>query len=295
MAQRYGGRYSPNATPQGDAKAPPPASPHPFDNRRPARSRAQLNLLFAAPLFLLLPAFTGAGDALVFGVTGTLLCLAGAWMTREGVRAQEEYDARRIARRPAFPRKIAGSLLTGAGLGLAATIGQPEVWMAAGIGVIGALLHSFAFGLDPMADKGAEGIDHFQTDRVARAVDDAEKLLAGMKDAVLRANDRQVEGRVDRFAQTARAMFRTIEGDPRDLTAARKYLSIYLQGAQDAAVKFADLYGQTRDAKARSDFLSLLDDLEGHFASRTQTLLTDNRTDLDIEIGVLKERLQREG
>jgi hypothetical protein len=65
--------------------------------------------------------------------------------------------------------------------------------------------------------------------------------------------------------------------------------------ARDAAVKFADLYGQSRDAKARADFLSLLDDLESHFASRTQTLLSDNRTDLDIEIGVLKERLQREG
>ena len=116
-----------------------------------------------------------------------------------------------------------------------------------------------------------------------------------MKDAILRANDRQVELRVDRFAQTARAMFRTIEGDPRDLTAARKYLSVYLQGARDASVKFADLYGQTRDGQARADYLSLLDDLETNFASRTQALLSDNRTDLDIEIGVLKERLQREG
>jgi hypothetical protein len=294
MAQRFGGRYSTGQGGKPDGTPPAPPA-HPFDGRRPARSRPQVNMLFAAPLFLLYPAFTGAGDALVFGLTGTFLCLAGAWMTREGIRAEEAYDARRIARRPAFPRKIAGSLLTGAGLGLAATIGQPELWMAAGIGIVAAALHAFSFGLDPMSDKGGEGIDAFQTARVARAVDEAERLLSGMKDAILRARDPQIEARVDRFAQTARAMFRTVEGDPRDLTAARKYLSVYLQGARDASVKFADLYGQSRDARARADYLSLLDDLETNFASRTQALLSDNRTDLDIEIGVLKERLQREG
>ena len=38
-----------------------------------------------------------------------------------------------------------------------------------------------------------------------------------------------------------------------------------------------------------------LDDLETNFASRTKSLLTNNRSDLDVEIGVLRERLQREG
>ena len=151
-----------------------------------------------------------------------------------------------------------------------------------------------AFGPDPLRDKGTEGIDTFQTDRVARAVEDAEKLLTGMKDAILRANDRALETRVDRFVTTARAMFRTIEADPRDLTAARKYLTVYLTGARDATVKFADLYSQNRDPATRADYESLLTDLETNFAARTQTLLSDNRTDLDVEIGVLRERLQRD-
>ncbi len=48
------------------------------------------------------------------------------------------------------------------------------------------------------------------------------------------------------------SLFRTVEGDPRDLTAARKYLSVYLMGARDATVKFADLYAQNRNTKARA-------------------------------------------
>ncbi len=164
--------------------------------------------------------------------------------------------------------------------------------------MIGTALHLAAFGLDPpMRDKGMEGIDTFQTDRVARAVNEAEAQLTAMKDAILRARDRELEARVDAFQTTARDMFRTIEDDPRDLTPpARKYLGVYLRGgATDATAKFADLFARNRDAGARADYEQLLDDLEANFAARTQQLLTDNRTDLDVEIEVLRERLAREG
>jgi 5-bromo-4-chloroindolyl phosphate hydrolysis protein len=199
-----------------------------------------------------------------------------------------------MARRPAIPRKAFGAVLTGLALGVGGMMGQSGFVYPVLFGVIGAILHLGAFGMDPMKNKGMEGIDDFQSDRVARAIDEAEGYLRGMKDATLRANDRKVEARVDTFAAAARAMFRGVENDPRDLTAARKYLSVYLMGARDAAVKFADLYAQTRDPQALSDFDALLTDLETHFAARTQTLLSDNRTDLDVEISVLRERLQRE-
>jgi 5-bromo-4-chloroindolyl phosphate hydrolysis protein len=163
--------------------------------------------------------------------------------------------------------------------------------IATALSTIGTFLHLGAFGFDPLSNKGTAGIDDFQSDRVAKAVDVAEAHLAAMKDAILRARDRQLEGRVDRFGDIARQLFRTVENDPRDLTAARKYLGVYLQGARDATVKFADLYAQNRDPQARRDYDSLLTDLETHFASRTTALLSDNHTDLNVEIEVLRERL----
>ena len=307
MAQRFGGKYSPDPERRGDgderraarAQSGPvaphgPEGPHRFDGKRPIRKGARVNFFFFIALTPLIPAFSGGPEALFPGLGATGLLLLSAWLTREGTRAHQEYDDRRIARRPAIPRKIFGAVLTGAALALAASISQPGLLPLA-FGAVGGLLHLFAFGPDPLRDKGAEGIDSFQTDRVARAVDEAERLVAGMKDAILRANDRALESRVDRFADTARAMFRTIEADPRDLTSARKYLSVYLAGARDATVKFADFYAQSRDPKARADYEALLADLETNFASRTRALIEDNRTDLDVEIGVLRERLQREG
>lgn len=287
MAERYGGRYSPEA--KGETVRQAPEAPK-FAGRRGGRA----NLLFLVPLPLIWRAFTSGPVGMAEYIVALGLLLLAAWLTREGILAQEAFDARKVARRPALPRKMVGSLVTGLGLGLVGYAGHGML-EAAIFGVLGVVLHFFAFGPDPLKDKGAEGIDAFQSDRVARAVGEAEKHLAAMSDAILRAGNRTLERRVEAFQKTVRTMFRTIEDDPRDLTGARKYLSVYLMGARDATIKFADLYARTRDEKARADYEALLDDLEANFSAQTEKLLTDNRTDLDIEIEVLRDRLAREG
>ncbi|MDP4032051.1 MAG: 5-bromo-4-chloroindolyl phosphate hydrolysis family protein [Pseudorhodobacter sp.] len=295
MAERFGGKFSPEGSVGKDHPAGRPAAArNAFDGKRRTQAGARSNLLFAAPLPFLISAFRGDPADLVLGLAAAGLLLLAAWLTREGILAQEAYAARTVARRPAFPRKIAGSVLIGAGLVLGGLMAGLSLVYPILFGIIGAGLHLLAFGPDPLADKGLAGVDTFQTDRVARAVDEAEKYLTAMKDAMLRANDRKLEARVDHFAATARALFRTVEGDPRDLTAARKYLSVYLMGARDATIKFADLYAQTRSPGTRADYESLLSDLETNFAARTQALLADNHSDLDVEIAVLRERLQFE-
>jgi hypothetical protein len=292
MAQRFGGKFSPG--PNGKAPAGQPAKGAGLDRARPARVGARVNLLFALPFVFAFTAFMQGptGLALDLGAFATLIL--AAWLTREGELAHEAYDARSVARRPAFPRKGFAAVLTGVGIGLGAFVPADGLAAPVILGVIGAALHFASFGPDPMRDKGMEGIDRIDTDRVARAVDEAEKHITAMKDAVLRAGDRDLIAHVDRFAATARAMFRSVESDPRDLTSARKYLSVYLQGARDATVRFADLYSRKRDPQVRADYAALLDDLDTRFAQRTETLLGNDRTGLDIEIEVLRERLAQD-
>lgn len=291
MAQRFGGEFSPQGKSDDTRPTQPGGS---FKGATRTRAGGRVNLLFLAPFPLIWKAFTsGPVDMAQYLVAFGALILA-AWMTREGIKAQEAYEARKVARRPALPRKILASLLTGVGLGIVGIAGHGVI--EAGIfAVLGAVLHSFAFGFDPLRDKGMEGANLHQTDRVARAVDKGEAHLAAMTDAIKRAQDRRLEARVENFQTVARDLFRTVENDPRDLTAARKYMGIYLQGARDATVKFADLYARTRDAQARADYEALLTDLEQNFAARTQKLLSDDATDVTVEIEVLRERLQREG
>ncbi|MDP5217960.1 5-bromo-4-chloroindolyl phosphate hydrolysis family protein [Ruegeria sp. 2205SS24-7] len=298
MAQKFGGKYSPQSQ-DDDAQTAP--SRGQFDGARVDPAGFRTNILFLPPLLIAFFSLNDGAVGLTMGLVAAALLVLAAWLLREGLRAESAYRARKVARRPAFPRKIFASALTGLGIGLTAyknemmDAGTASLLAPLLYGFATAALHGTAFGLDPMKDKGMEGIDTFQQDRVARAVDEAETLLADMSDAIKRAGDRKIEARVERFQTTARELFRTVEEDPRDLTAARKYLTVYLRGARDASVKFADIHARTRDAQAMADYTALLDDLEQNFAARTRKMLLDDRSDLTVEIDVLRERLQREG
>ncbi|MEP3333638.1 5-bromo-4-chloroindolyl phosphate hydrolysis family protein [Sedimentitalea sp.] len=291
MAKRFGGKYSPDGE-TNDSKIEPRGT---FEGARVDPAGARTNVLFIPAIPLV---FMSLGDG-ALGLTLALVAAAvltlAAWLVREGLRAEAAYNSRKVARRPAFPRKMAASLLTGLGIAIAAYKSEPGLVAPILYGGVATVLHGFAFGLDPLRDKGMEGIDTFQQDRVARVIKEAESRLSEMSDAVKRAGDRKIESRVDQFQATARDLFRTVEEDPRDLTAARKYLTVYLQGARDATIKYADIYARSRDPQAREDYLALLDDLEQNFAARTRKMLLDDRSDLTVEIEVLRERLQREG
>lgn len=286
MAQRFGGKYSPQ--PQGDA----PPRPNAFDGKRRARGTARTKMMVFPAVIFLVNGFRGTSPEMVAGAAAFALICFAAFMTREGIRAEQAYDARRAARRPAIPRKIFGAVFSGLGVAAGALMGGDGPIYPVLFGIMAGVLHFAAFGADPLRDKGIG--DEFQSDRVARAVDEGEKHLAAMRGAIQRVNDKMLEGRVDRFASAARTLFRQVEEDPGDLTAARKYLGVYLMGARDATVKFADLYTTRRDASVRADYEALLTDLETTFASRSTALLQNDRTDLDVEIAVLRERLQRD-
>ena len=282
MARRITGPHSPGA---GRAARPPAA----------ARAGFATTLLFIAPLPLALRAIGPDPVAMVQKLAALALLLLAAWLTREGVIAHKAYQARPIARRPAIPRKIFGAIVTGLGLTLAALGPGYDLVQAAIYGIAGAALHLGAFGPDPLKDKGMEGDAGFHSERAARAVAEGEKHLAAMQAAIQTAGDRQLTEVVARFADRARALFRRVEDDPRDLTGARRYLGVYLEGARDATQKFARLYAQTRDARLRTEYLGLLADLEANFAARATRMLANDQTDFDIETEVLRDRLRREG
>ncbi|MDA7426251.1 5-bromo-4-chloroindolyl phosphate hydrolysis family protein [Thalassococcus lentus] len=292
MSQRFGGKFSPDGSTVTPEDRPEQSA---FKGARVDPVGARSNVMFLPPVVLAFMSLNDGATGLATGLVGAGVLILGAWLLRDGLRAEAAYNERKVARRPGIPRKLFASALTGVGTAIAAFHHSPDVVPAVIFGAAAGALHLGAFGIDPMKDKGMEGIDTFQQDRVARVVDEAEAHLGAMSDAVKRAGDRQVEARVERFQVKVRELIRTVEEDPRDLTAARKFLGVYLMGARDAAVKFSDIYARSQDRGAKSDFMMLLTDLEESFGQKTEKLLLDNNVDLSVEIDVLRDRLQREG
>ena len=179
MAKRYGGKFSP------EAEATPQTEHQERIEVHPVGGRA--NVLFIPAIPLVATSFNDGALSLMAALIGAGIWTLAAWLLREGLQAEAEYNSRKVARRPAMPRKMLASSLTGIGTAFAVlahlnSIG--ELLAPILFGFCAAGLHVAAFGIDPVKSKGMEGIDTFQQDRVARVVDEAEKMLAGMSDAM---------------------------------------------------------------------------------------------------------------
>ncbi len=294
MADRYGGPHSPEGSP--DNARPVNA----FRGRKAAKLNVRAGLMFLAPLPLL---FAGIGSLMranpftAAAELGALaLLLLSAWLLRDGLKAEEAYHARKIARPPMIPRKMFAAVLTGLGVLIAAWIAWIQPFIASlGMGIIASVAHLSAFGLDPMRKKGMTEQNEFEVDRAARAIEKAEKTLSEIHTAASRFKDRPLEAKVEQFGAAVRDMLKAVEEDPRDLSRARKFLGVYLNGARDATIKYANLNERSRDAAAKADYEKLLDDLEISFNTHREKLMLDDKDDLEIEIEVLRERLEREG
>jgi len=79
MAQRFGGKFSPGASP--DAKDALPQA-HPFDGKQPLKGAGRARFLAISALFFLPAAFIGSPRALIFGLCATALTAGGRVFSR---------------------------------------------------------------------------------------------------------------------------------------------------------------------------------------------------------------------
>ncbi|MEQ8365207.1 MAG: hypothetical protein RIB61_00730, partial [Roseicyclus sp.] len=162
MAKRYAGQHSPAGQRDGDAPRGTVTAQRlevpSFRGRKPMRHGAKLNLLFILPLLTVFTAFLQPVATMATDLAGAGVLLLGAWLTRDGVRAEDAFNERKVARRPAIPRKIFGAIATGIGVGLLIFGGQWNLIAAFVVASVATGLHLGAFGLDPLADKGLEGV-----------------------------------------------------------------------------------------------------------------------------------------
>jgi len=129
MTQKYGGKFSPTGTPD-NARDGIETRVNKFRGQKAYNSNIRAKLLFMVPLPLLFAAIgeLRAGDAngMIAELGAFVMLILAAWLLRDGLRAEEAYNARKVARPPAIPRKFFATLLTGAGIATAAYFGWKQ-------------------------------------------------------------------------------------------------------------------------------------------------------------------------
>ena len=305
-AKRFGGQFSPGGASDGDKDAAQPSNK--FRGRKASSIDVRSVLMFILPTPLLFGAFGAMGSGAALGLVVLLAAycalMLGAWLLREGQRTQAAFEERTIARPPAFPRKLFAAGLAGVGVFLGqlynAEVGgifqATGALIQAGVfAVVAAGAHVMAFGVDPMKAKGAmPNFSDAERERVTDAIDKAEEKLKTIEALAHKMRDREIDDGIGRLNAVVRDMIKIVEEDPRDMSRARRYLGLYLKGALEATQKYADKHERLADPKLRTDYLGLLNDLEDGFQKGKESLLIDDRVELEVKMEVLRERLDQE-
>lgn len=221
--------------------------------------------------------------------------LAAAWLTRRGVMQDLEYQKRSLAAQ-SKPLKRNAMLLTAAAGGLLAYglnyYGLFPSLVFAGLAGLG---HYLYYGTDPKGEKISQRLGGYSTAELVEIVKEAEVRLLDIEDQRLKINSPELSERLGRIINISRDVLLTLEKNPRELRRSRKFLNVYLEGAQRVTRGYAEMHSKTDAGFLDKNFREVLVTIENSFKAHREKLLANDVLDLDIQIEVLKKQLDDDG
>jgi hypothetical protein len=236
----------------------------------------------------LLPA---AFCALAFG-----LVVAGGNLNRRAMLEELVTPERRFARAPRHSLKYLAAGLVAGGTALAAWGGAGQ---SAAVGTVFGLLALFGFHLSYRLPAPAQVLGGLGARRpqggVEAALAQAEGRILAIEKAALSVGNTELGERLGRVAAKGRAILGVIAERPEERFRARKFLNVYLEGAERVAGKFVKTHRLTRGRTLEQNFRNVLVDIERVFDQQLESLAEQDVFDLDVQIEVLRRQLEREG
>lgn len=275
---------------------------------QPDKSRASASILSGVLLYVialpLLPAailslVSGqAGKAIGYGL-GFAAAMVAATMIRRGLNIEAEANRRKIVRRAStVPYKLTGFMVLAAGMFV--------VSMASGYSLIVQLLFAAAaflgsylyYGTDPSRKNPAIAAVGITSEELIELLDEGEMRIESIEKSRDQIRNPEFREKLQKITEGAREILDTIEEDPTDARRARKFLKVYLDGAQQVTEGYVRMH-KTTDGGAgielEDNFRRVLGTIDTVIAEQKQKLAENNVSDLDVQIEVLQLQLEEEG
>lgn len=257
-------------------------------------------LIFLLPVMLVVAAFghifegrivpflVALGLFVAFGLAGALM--------RTGLTKEAEFRARRLGRAAIVPYKLFASIIVGAAtFATAWLLTRNGFFLSVAYGggaLAGAML---LYGPDPWGAKGLKDTSGIDGAAVVQALEEARAKLARIETAAKSIQQPHFRQDLRDILGRAGDVLAEIERDPRDLRRARKFLNVYLSGAAEVTENFVETWPKTKTPELEENFRELLADMKRVFAEQHDKLLQDDELDLDVQMKVLRTRLEKEG
>lgn len=258
-----------------------------------------LPFILPLPLLIAIVASLLKGNiiALIASMTGLSCFWAGAWFLKKAREVDWHSQQRKWARSSRFPWRLFAALLTSLGIATVSffLIGHNPIIsvIAATIGFFGIRLR---YGKDPQHDKQKDvTLVGITTEELIEIFDEAEQNLDAIESAAKKIHNPELKIRLSRIATKTRKILDLIEQDPKDLRRARKFLKVYLSGAQKVSTQYAKTHSPFQQNELEQNFRNVLTTIEDVIEEQTVKLTENNILDLDVKIEVLQSQLKNEG
>ena len=248
--------------------------------------------LFLLSLPLLVTAVIGLASgnlALLGGAGGPwAMIVGGTILARRGFAAEAE------GREPPRGFRTRLAALVGVGTGLAAGFAaghNPVIAVLFGVGAAAGV--RLLYGPDPRPAPPPEPAKPLEGDAAVLA--EARARIAALDAAAAAVPQRDFAEAIARIAALARRIVAEAEQDPEDLRRSRRFLAVYLKGAETVAKRYVETHRDLDAPTLEESFRRLLADLERGFGQQLATLKESDVRALDVDIAVLQQRLREEG
>ena len=231
---------------------------------------------------------------------GFALIMTAATLIRKGIRLDNEARKRRLRRRASTVRyRMIGAILVSLGVFLVAWLGM----RADQYGLIESVLWSLTtllgcylyYDFDPARKDPEIAAVGITTEEIIELLDEAEDKLENIENSSRQIHNVEFKDRLRRIVKEARVILDTIESDPVDANRARKFLKVYLDGAQQVTEGYARTHTQGEEHQLEDNFRRVLTTIETVIAEQQEKLKENNLSDLDVNIEVLQMQIEKEG
>ena len=206
---------------------------------------------------------------------------------------------RRFKRRAStVPYRLYGSVALAAGMFLVAWKGIPlshgpiDSFLYGLAVVLGSYLY---YGFDPARNDPQVAAVGITTEELIELLDEADGRINAIETAGKDIRNAEFRDRLRRIASEARVILDTIEEDPTDARRARKFLKVYLDGAQQVTTGYARAHKNDDSPALEDNFRRVLTTIETVISEQQAKLRENNASDLDVQIEVLQMQLEKEG
>lgn len=231
------------------------------------------------------------GDALGWGL------IAGAVvLTRRRLPDQGAGHPRRFSRGWRLPPGNLAAAALGLGTAVAA-IGGAGHGFGVGIafGALAVLGYHLVYGLEPLRVGERLPAGDKEARAVADALAEAESRLINIERAAAAIGNPELRQRLTRIAGQGRGMLEQIAERPSDLRRARRFLTVFLEGAEQVSDGYVRTHHHAESAELEQSFRNVLESIEDQFIRQRERLRQADVLDLDVQIEVLKKQLEQEG